>query len=159
MMMTDQGIGLEQSGRPQVVLLPRDPNVAYVYWESPTPGATLRLEVNGENGQIETVETFDVGETLGGRFVSFARPGALHRCQLEGEGFRVQTSWSQAPRTQPGSEPAGFVHIEWDGDDFALHATAHHDPVLGPFPPAHRGALGGSERPSSTTHTSSGARR
>jgi hypothetical protein len=142
--------------RPQVTLLPRDPHVAYVYWEGVSPGTTAVLEALGDDGEIREVERFPTGDAEGGRFVRFDQPGARHRCRLDGDGFRVQTSWLEAPRQQPGDDEPAFVRVQWTDDAVKIEGQAHHDPALGRFP---AGKTPRGSTPTSASHTSSGVRR
>ena len=140
----------------KVVLLPRDPRTAYVYWDVAEAGAKVVLEAMLPEG-VEVVDSFVVDEAKGGRFVRYGRPGVPHRCRVEAPSQTVQTAWSQAPREAPGEEPPAFVALEISKDGVLLEPTKHHDPLRGEFPGA--AVKPRDTRPTSASHTSSGVRR
>lgn len=140
----------------KVVLLPRDPRTAYVYWDVAEGEAKVVLEAKVADG-VEVVDSFVAEGGKGGRFVRYARPGVPHRCRIEASTETVETAWTEAPREEPGKAKPAFVSLELSKEGVVLEPSKHHDPVRGEFPGAKVESR--SAGPTSTTHTSSGARR
>lgn len=101
--------------RAQVVLLPRDPETAFVYWQMPAGSEEAELQVVVRDGAQANreVKRFSVDQARSGRFFQFAGPDMEHRCELSWSGGQVVSPWIRSPRRAPGTEPATFVRVEW----------------------------------------------
>ncbi len=149
----DEPMAMAESGKFRLVMLPRDPDRAYVYWESPPGEAeTGRLTVfveDGEQGRRQ-IDEFEVDDRCGGCFVTFDSPGALHTCRLEWGRESVETVRPvRAPTREPGDESPAFVRVRATGRGLEIEPTEHDHPVHGRFPAAKPGA-GASSRLSLT---------
>lgn len=125
--------------RHQLVLLPRDPEMAYVYWEWPQPPgsdqpATLLIYVDGSDQRRYTVGSFEVTDRRGGRFVPFGRPGAIHRCELTWGDHSEQSKPVRAPRRESGTDAPRFVRVELTEQGLRTEAADHDHPVHGHLP-------------------------
>lgn len=142
---TDTAGAMAATSSPQLTMLPRDPEGAYVYWECPTlqgtdETATLTVSVEGPSGKWTDVESHQVGDALGGRFISFDRPGANHRCRLSWRDGHLDTGPIQAPRRESGNAPPAFVQVSLTPRGLMVEPAEHDHPVHGNFPAASPGA-------------------
>ena len=109
-------LGLARSGQAQVVILPRDPEAAYVYWElpedhRPSSSATVTVLTKDSDGLRTEVHQFDVKEALGSRFVSVSHPGAVHICELKWSGGVERSEPTTMPRREAGNEGMSVVRV------------------------------------------------
>ena len=139
----DERRAIVGSGEFRLVMLPRDPERAYVYWEWPEPvtgSGVLTVYVDGRSGRRQ-VECFDVEERLGGRFVAFGAPDRIHRCSLDWGTGRVE--WSRplrAPRRHGGDAPPRFVRVRSAHDGLHVEAVTVDYPSGETFSPTNETA-------------------
>lgn len=129
------------TGRFQLVVLPRDPQKGYVYWEWPaaqqaSSPAQLTLQVRDSDGSWRAVHSFEVTEKLGSRFFDFSAPDVLHRCCFEDADGARYSEPVKSPRRQPGGRPVQFVTQRPGADGLQVEPTDYDDPVHGSFPAA-----------------------
>lgn len=129
---------MARSGRRQLVMLPRDPETAWVYWEWPSDqedGSEGRLTVFvGRDEQPDNeVESHRVDDRFGGRFVSFGPPGAVHRCRLRFDGVDEWSQPVESPRRQAGERTPAFVRVRRTDRGLRAEPTDHEHPVHGTF--------------------------
>ena len=139
------------AGVPQLVLLPRDPKIAYVYWEWPDdePGpdaGELTLLVEGPRGSRRVVESFEIRTRRGGRFIEFSRPDAIHCCKMQWGDLVVESDEVLAPRHESGDGAPEFVRVAVTERGLEVEPTEHEHPVHGRFPASSR-YFPGSQRP------------
>lgn len=163
-MEQSEQLGMAKAGKPQVVLLSRNPEVGYIYWEWPGAEAndqnpaTLRFLVRGQGGDFEEVQRFEVVDALGGQFIQFSRPGAPHRCELAWSGRVCRSEVVSAPRREAAEEPAAFVQVHWTSDGLDVEPKAHEHATHGRFPAATVKA-GSSHTAAGSSHTVPGRGR
>ena len=142
-MEESQRVGMERAGRPQVVLLPRDPEVAYLYWEWPGAqanngaSATVSFLADAGDGVFQEIQSFEISDATGGRFLPFHRPGVPHRGELTWADEVHRSEDVIAPRREAGEESAAFVRVMWsDTDGLEVEPTEHEHFTHGRFPAA-----------------------
>ncbi|WP_158542707.1 DUF4912 domain-containing protein [Lujinxingia litoralis] len=134
---------MSQRGETQLVLLWRDPEVGYVYWEV-DPALKEELWIclskrEGSEARRLEVERWRVDEALSGRFVRIEEPGARYQAELwrgdvVGSGEPILCSeMSRAPRRAPGSGAERFVRVSWQERGLGFEPTEHRHPVRGRF--------------------------
>ena len=133
-------LAMATRGQRQLVMLPRDPERGYVYWEwsgDQTSGEAgkMTVSVRGADGW-RPIETFSVTDERGGRFIDFDRPGAMHRCALSWGGEVEKSPPLLAPRREPGDGSPAFVGVQLTEDGLQLVPTDYDHPVHGVFPAA-----------------------
>ena len=142
---------MSRRGTAQVVLLPRDPEAGYVYWEWPDgpkhgESGRLTLYLQGE-AQRHEIASFEIQEECGGRFVQFERPGALHVCELQWGEESLDSAPLKAPRRESGDDKPKFVRVELSQRGLDTKPAEHEHAVYGRFPaasisaPSSRGSL------------------
>lgn len=113
------------TGRDQVVLLVRDPESVFTWWEVTAAGVgraraehggelVLRVYVLAEDDSPAEVRDFPVEDWLGSRTVALGRPGARVATAI---GFRsehgfvlvAQSTTVRVPRRGPGAAPVRFT--------------------------------------------------
>ena len=145
MTYTDHLVAL---GRDRVVLLPRDPEGGYVYWELTAEGLSQAGAPSGPRLRILIVARTDDGETiaeqfaieswLDGRFINFHGEDIEYVARLgvdiDGEFVPVATSHSiRSPRSRAGDDEPEFVSVEMGEGGLTLTPTEHEHPELGTF--------------------------
>lgn len=148
---------MSKRGTAQVVMLPRDPEMAYVYWEWPgasSPNETGQLTVYVK-GEVERhlVGSFDISEECGGRFVPFGRPGAIHICELQWGEDSLQSAPVGAPRRESGDKKPRFVRLQLTEKGSQTEPAEHEHAIRGRFPAA------ASDSPSSRGHSDNSSSR
>ncbi len=134
---------LKTANREHVVLMPRDPFVAYVYWEvdqaslaagGQLTGRLLMLP-RGESTAFEReVFEFPVESTCEGYFVEFIGEDIRHVAEIgyrtEQGGFDclVRSEIVRSPRSFPGTDPAHFVAVQLTKDGLLVDDTDHRAP-------------------------------
>jgi len=148
------GYGMSHRGEAQLMLLWRDPEVGYVYWElieevRPREAWARLLRLGAGQESVE-LERWPVAEALSGRFVRVDESGARYRAELGHVGadgsfeVRLSSEVSDAPRRGPGSAEPRFVRVNLKGErGLGWEPIEHIYPKLGRFLP------GSGERPSS----------
>ncbi len=139
-------------GHDRIVIVPRDPETAFVYWEITANGVArsgvrtldpqfeLRIRVRDDEGEPHVVFQASVSRWLDGTFVPFGELGAVHDAVVgvvNGREF-VPLATSQivrAPRSRAGQEDAEFVSIELDGRGIELTPVTHAVADVGQFHP------------------------
>lgn len=139
-------------GHDRIVIVPRDPETAFVYWEITASGVArsgvrtldpqfeLRIRVRDDAGEAHVVFQASVNRWLDGTFVPFGEPDAVHDAVVgvvNGREF-VPLATSQivrAPRTRPGPDEPEFVSIEIDERGIELTPITHAIPDVGKFHP------------------------
>lgn len=111
----------------EVVVLPRDPEWGYVYWQRPpgSDGAELRVIVDDADHGEQEVERFLAGEERGGRFFRFAGPDRRHRCELVWPEGTIESAWILSPRRAPGPKDVSFVQVEVGARGLLMKAVDH----------------------------------
>ncbi len=140
-------------GRDRVVLLPRDPDGGYVYWELTAEGLSraaapseprLRILIVTREEHGETIaHQFPIESWLDGRFVAFHGEDVEHvaRLAVEIDGNFVPLATShpvRSPRNRPGNNTPEFVEVALSSDGLQLTPTEHEHPELGTFQAASR---------------------
>lgn len=150
-----EGYGMSQRGETQLVLLWRDPEVGYVYWEltgevRPREAWARLVRLEADDG-VEELERWRVDEALSGRFVRADQGRARYRAELGEVGsdgsfkVRVSSEVSEAPGRGPGDGAPRFVRVMLsERRGLSWEPTEHSHPTLGRFLP------GVGQRPSST---------
>ncbi len=149
---------LKTANRDQLVLLPRDPFVAYVYWEVDQASLSAQRHLTGrllmlprgESAAFEReVFDFPVDSACGGYFVEFIGEDIRHVAEI---GYRtdqgefdclVRSEIVQSPRSFPGTDPAHFVAVQLTEDGLVVDDTDHRAPA-GVLFSARRSASAGS---------------
>ncbi|WP_230467610.1 DUF4912 domain-containing protein [Lujinxingia vulgaris] len=145
---------MSQRGETQLVLLWRDPEVGYVYWELAGEvrprEAWARLMRLRSDREWEELERWRIDEALSGRFVRVDQGRASYRAELGVVGsdgsfeVRVSSEVSEAPGRSPGEAAPRFVRVMLsEKRGLSWEPTEHTHPSLGRFLP------GEGERPSS----------
>ncbi len=134
---------LETSWREQVVLLPRDPFAAYVYWEvtqdafgeeRPLIGRLLMLPSDESATFEREVFDFPVESVRDGRFVEFVGEDIRHVAEIGHRGedgeFRclVRSEVVRSPRTFAGTDPAHFVAVQVTENGLQVRDVEHRVP-------------------------------
>lgn len=138
-------LALARSGKLRLDILPRDPDRAYVYWEWPggddeITSGRLTVYVDDPSGERRAIDSFEVDSERSGRFVDFAQPGAVHRCQLVWGDESVDSKPLRAPRSESGNGSPAFVRVRLSDDGLVVEPADHEHPAHGHFPAAHSGA-------------------
>lgn len=149
---------LETAHREQLVLMPRDPFVAYVYWEVDQASLSaskhlvgrLLMLPRGESTAFEReVFEFPVDTERGGYFVEFIGEDIRHVAEIgyrtDQDGFDclVRSEIVQSPRSFPGTDPEHFVAVQITEDGLVVNDTDHRAPA-GVLFSARRSASAGS---------------
>lgn len=134
---------LNTMGREQLVLLARDPWVAYVYWEVDQGKLSARGDVAGRllmlprdaSADFEReVFAFPVERACGGYFVEFIGEDIRHVAEIgyrsEEGGFEclMRSEVVVSPRSFPGTESAHFVAVRRTDDGLVVSETEHSAP-------------------------------
>lgn len=132
---------MARRGRRQLVMLPRDPERAYLYWEWPDDligeeAGEVAVSVKTPDGSWRRIKSFAVDETLGGRFIDFERPGAIHRAELRWRDQCEVSAPLAAPRRNPGDGAPVFVRLRFSAKGLQQMPTEYEHPVQGTFPVA-----------------------
>lgn len=141
-----EGYGMSQRGETQLVLLWRDPEVGYVYWElagelRPREAWARLVRLEAGDG-VQELERWRVDEALSGRFVRVDQGRARYRAELGEVGsdgsfkVRVSSEVSEAPGRGPGDGAPRFVRVRWSNTQgLGWEPTEHSHPTLGRFLP------------------------
>lgn len=133
-----QDVAMARRGTAQVVMLPRDPETAYVYWEWPglgDGGATLTVYASG-GVERHAVTSFEISQECGGRFVTFGPPGTTHTCVLDHGDEQRESASVTAPSRESGDETPSFARVELTDRGLRREPAEHDHAVHGRFPPA-----------------------
>ena len=131
-------LAMARRGKRQLVILPRDPERGYVYWEwhnGETTGEAGKLKVSVQTPDgWRPIESFSVTDERGGRFIDFDRPATIHRCELSWGGEVEYSRPLLAPRRESGSSSPAFVRVQVTERGLQLEPTDYDHPVHGIFP-------------------------
>ncbi|RDV37251.1 DUF4912 domain-containing protein [Bradymonadaceae bacterium TMQ3] len=158
-----EGYGMSQRGETQLVLLWRDPEVGYVYWElvgevRPREAWARLVRIHADE-RAEELERWRIEEALSGRFVRVDQGRERYRAELGVVGsdgsfdVHIGSEVSEAPGRGPGQGAPRFVRVRLSERGLGWEPTEHAHPTLGRFLP------GVGERPGSTTHGSEQTKR
>lgn len=135
---------LKTANHEQLVLLPRDPFIAYVYWEVNLASLSAHAHLTGrilmlprdESAVFEReVFEFPIENACGGYFVEFIGEDIRHVAEI---GYRtdggefdclLRSEIVRSPRTFPGIDPAHFVAVQLTNDGLVVTDTDHRAPA------------------------------
>ena len=133
-------MAMARRGAEQIVILPRDPETAYVYWEVPglkASGQHATLTIYAQTKmERQVVDSFEITEECGGRFITYSRPDALQIGAIEWGEKRRESTPVRAPRRESGDDKPGFVRIQLGDQGLTRQPAEHKHAVHGRLPPA-----------------------